>query len=71
MARARPSASVPAIGAAFPETYRSFRAFARAFDPLQVDRQAFEAYSAREVTRQLAVLLDQVADGHPDKGVTA
>jgi len=64
-------AGVAAIGDAFAETCRSFRAFARAFDPLQVDRKAFEAFSAREVTRQLAVLLDQVADGHPDQVATA
>jgi glycosyltransferase involved in cell wall biosynthesis len=53
-------AGVDGIADRFIDAFRAFRSFADAFDPRQVDRKAFDAYSARAVTRQLADLLDRV-----------
>jgi len=53
-------AGVDGIADRFIDTFRAFRSFADTFDPRQVDRKAFDAYSARAVTRQLADLLDRV-----------
>ena len=50
---------VETIEADFADAFRAFRAFADAYDPDQMDRAAFEAYSARSVTRTLAEALDQ------------
>lgn len=55
-------AGVAGITDRFVAAFRDFRTFAAAFDPGQVDRGAFDAYSARAVTRQLADLLDRVAE---------
>lgn len=49
---------VPRIEATFAAEYDRFRAFAADFDPARVDRAAFDAYSARSVTRTLAAALD-------------
>jgi hypothetical protein len=51
----------------FPQSFSAFRQFAAEFDPRRVDMEAFERYSAREVTRSLALLLDQVSAGGSDQ----
>lgn len=52
-------AGVPRIEATFVEEFERYRAFSAEFDPARVDRDAFEAYSARSVTRMLAGALDE------------
>lgn len=52
----------------FTQAFRDFRVFARGFDPSQVDRKAFEPYSALEVTRSLADLLEKVMVRRVDSG---
>lgn len=49
---------VARVQATFTDEFERFRAFSAAFDPARVDREAFEAYSARSVTRTLAGALD-------------
>ncbi|WP_143103958.1 glycosyltransferase family protein [Thermoflavifilum thermophilum] len=44
----------------FASSCADFLAFARQFNPNQVNRTVFERYSAREVTRQLALALEEV-----------
>lgn len=44
----------------FASVFSRFRTFARSFDETQVDRSAFEAYSARNSARILATALDRV-----------
>jgi hypothetical protein len=48
------------IANAFPAVFREYRAFAENFDPSLVKMEQFEPYSAKEVTRTLAGLLDEV-----------
>lgn len=43
----------------FADTFADFRAFADAFRPADVDRETFDEFSARNVTRTLAEALDQ------------
>ncbi|MDT0632215.1 hypothetical protein RQM47_09250 [Rubrivirga sp. S365] len=43
----------------FADAFADFRAFADTFRPADVDREAFEEFSARNVTRTLAEALDQ------------
>lgn len=47
------------IASAFPSLFRDYRAFSENFDPSQVKMEQFEPYSAKEVTRTLAGLLDE------------
>jgi hypothetical protein len=60
-------AGVANICEKFPQSFAAFRQFAAEFDPRRVDMEAFERYSAREVTRSLALLLDQVTAGGSDQ----
>ncbi len=50
---------VPRISREFIEVFERFTAYVRNFDPRQVNLSAFEQYSARSVTAQLAALLDK------------
>lgn len=59
-------AGVSTICEKFPQVFADFRQFATEFDPGRVDMQAFDRYSAREVTRMLAQILDQATDGAGD-----
>lgn len=52
--------AVDTIGEAFADKFCAFRKFADTFDAEQIDTSAFEAYSARSVTRTLAEALDEV-----------
>ena len=52
---------IPAIQTAFVECYRNFLYHSRQFEP---DREAIRKYDRREITRNLAVLLDNVMSGH-------
>lgn len=47
------------IGQTFAGVFDDYRAFAESFKPEAVDRAAFEAFSARSVTRTLAEALDR------------
>jgi hypothetical protein len=60
-------AGVATICEKFPQTFAAFRQFAADFDPRHVDMQAFDPYSAREVTRTLALLLDRVTERKNDQ----
>lgn len=51
---------VASIARQFPEIFRQFRAFQSEFNPAHVDMGAFDQYSARQVTRTLAGLLDRL-----------
>ena len=53
-------ADVRRIEAEFPDAFAAFRSSSATFDPALVNRAAFEAYSARNVTRSLAAALDRV-----------
>jgi len=44
----------------FVDTYTEFKNFARSFIPSTVDQHIFERYSAKETTRQLAALFNQL-----------
>lgn len=46
------------VEATFVDEFERFRAFSASFDAARVDRDAFESYSARSVTRSLARALD-------------
>jgi hypothetical protein len=48
------------VSAEFPEAFRAYRAFAGQFNPSSVKLEQFNTWTAREVTRQLAALLDKV-----------
>jgi hypothetical protein len=45
----------------FINTYSTFRNFIQAFIPSQVDQTVFDHYSAKQTTKQLALLLNQLA----------
>ena len=49
----------------FADVFASFRAFTDEFDPSSVDQDAFEAFSARNVTKTLADALDQAVLRRP------
>jgi hypothetical protein len=51
------------ISSGFPELMDAFMGFAQAFDPMKVKMDQFVPYTAKEVTRKLAVLLDEVSAG--------
>ncbi len=51
------------ISSGFPELMEAFMGFAHAFDPMKVKMDQFVPYTAKEVTRKLAVLLDEVSAG--------
>lgn len=53
-------AEIHRIRAEFVEVYQRYMAFMRNFDPRQVDMEAFDQYSARQVTAVLAGLLDKL-----------
>jgi len=53
-------ANIASMEEAIPQSFERFKNFALAFDPALVDRGKFENYSAREVTRQLSELFNQV-----------
>lgn len=53
------TAAVSAISHGFVEQFTRFQLFRHAFKPDEVDQQTFEQYSAREVTRTLASLLEK------------
>lgn len=55
-------AAVPEIEKRFNATFKEFRAFFNSFNPEQVDMNKFDSYSAKNVTRKLADLLNQVLD---------
>lgn len=52
---------VQKINRCFNIVFNEFRVFARQFRPAQVDRSAFNQYSAKAVTGQLASLLDKAS----------
>ena len=52
-------AGVPRIDEEFINVFEHFTSYLRNFDPRQVNLAAFEQYSARSVTAQLAALLDK------------
>ena len=54
------SKDITTIAAKWPSVWQQFHQFAESFQPLRVKLNAFEQYSAKEVTKQLADLLDQV-----------
>lgn len=56
-------AGVEGLTDRFVPAFLTFRAAAGSFDPGRVNRQAFDAFSARAVTRQLADLLDRAVEG--------
>ena len=53
------AAGMNAITDEFPDMFRRFVEFAKAFDPSQVNRRVFEAFSARSTALQLAEALDR------------
>ncbi|TWI81395.1 hypothetical protein IQ13_2413 [Lacibacter cauensis] len=53
------AAAVSAISHGFVEQFTRFQLFRNAFKPEEVDQQTFAQYSAKEVTRTLASLLDK------------
>lgn len=53
-------AEIHRIREEFLEIYQRFMAFMRNFDPRQVNMEAFDQYSARQVTAALAALLDKL-----------
>ncbi|HWB94621.1 MAG TPA: hypothetical protein VG605_22350 [Puia sp.] len=57
-------AGVASITAELAQMYRRFKEFLGAFSPANVDYAAFDRFSAREVTRQLAGLLDRIVPGN-------
>ena len=52
-------AGVNAIENNFAAIFTQYLAFVQSFDPAQVNRQVFERYSAKCITAQLALLLDE------------
>ena len=54
-------AGLETIEAEFADAFTGFRTFADAFRPADVDREAFDEFSARSVTRTLAEALDRAA----------
>ncbi|HEV2478857.1 MAG TPA: hypothetical protein VGS79_04310 [Puia sp.] len=56
-------AGVDTIMTDFTPAYRQFKEFLESFSPANVDYAAFDRFSAREVTRQLAALLDRIIPG--------
>ena len=54
-------AGLDAIESGFADAFLDFRTFAHDFRPADVDREAFDEFSARNVTRTLAAALDDAA----------
>lgn len=63
-------AGLDAINNGFTIFFKQYQAMVANFDPAHIDRQVFEQYSAREVTRQLAGLLDQIVGKSDHSSIT-
>lgn len=50
-------AGIETVARTFPTLFEDFSVFARNFDPRMVDREVFEEYSAKSVTKKLADLI--------------
>jgi len=55
-------AAVPEVEKRFNATFKEFRAFFNSFNPEQVDMKKFDSYSAKNVTRKLAELLNRALE---------